>query len=127
MYQRPNQAGQVMPSEDTVLYPDDRLVVLASISGLRRIEQHQLATKTWGIEVQAALTADARFDGASEIARITGLNLGLARQFMAQIPGQLPQPLYHHQALRLVRHLHRVQVKAQMIATPASPSSEFVG
>ena len=105
-----------MPSEDTVLYPGDRLVVLASIQGLRRIEQRQLAPKVWAVEVEAALTADAGFDGASEIARITGLNLGTARQFMAQIPGTIPQPLYHHQALRLVRHLRRVRVQARVVS-----------
>lgn len=115
-HQRPNHTGQVMPSEDTVLYPGDRLVVLASIQGLRRIEQRQLAPKVWAVEVEAALTADAGFDGASEIARITGLNLGTARQFMAQIPGTIPQPLYHHQALRLVRHLRRVRVQARVVS-----------
>ena len=113
-HQRPHQVGQVMPSEDTVLYPGDRLVVLASISDLRRIEQQQLAPKVWAVDVESALTADARFDGASEIARITGLNLGTARQFMTQIPGRLPQALYHHQALRLVRHLRRACVQARV-------------
>jgi Trk K+ transport system NAD-binding subunit len=114
-HQRSNQIGQVIPSEDTVLYPGDRLVVLASIQGLRRIEQRQLAPKTWAVEVETVLTADAHFDGSSEIARITGLNLGTARQFMAQIPGTIPQPLYHHQALRLVRHLRRVRVQARVV------------
>lgn len=118
-HQRPHHPGQVMPSEDTVLHPEDRLVILASISGLRRIEQQQSAPKVWTIEVEAALTADARFGGASEIARITGLNLGLARQLMTHLPSRLPQPLYHHQALRLVRHLHRAQVKARVILPEA--------
>jgi Trk K+ transport system NAD-binding subunit len=116
-HQRPHHIGQAMPSEDTVLHPGDRLVILASISGLHRIEQHQLAPKISVVEVEAALTSDARFDGATEIARITGLTLGTARQLMAQIPARIPQPLYQHQALRLVRHLNRIQVKAQVLPT----------
>lgn len=31
---------------------------------------------------------------------------------MEHLPGVLPRPLYEHQALRLVRHLRRVQVDA---------------
>lgn len=114
-HQRPNQTGKVMPSEDINLQSGDRLVVLATISGLRRIEQRQLAPQIWKIRVEAALTTDALFDGASEIARISGYKLGDARDFMAKLPNTLPQSMYRHQALRLVRLLTRVQVKASIV------------
>jgi hypothetical protein len=104
-----------MPSEDINLQSGDRLVVLATISGLRRIEQRQLAPQTWKIQVEAALTTDALFDGASEIARISGYKLGDARDFMAKLPNILPKSMYRHQALRLVRLLTRVQVKASIV------------
>ncbi|NJL49731.1 MAG: hypothetical protein HC929_22750 [Leptolyngbyaceae cyanobacterium SM2_5_2] len=114
-HQRQNQTGKVMPSEDISLQLGDRLVVLATISGLRRIEQRKLAPQTWRIHVEAALTADALFDGASEIARISGYKLGDARDFMAKLPNTLPKPMYRHQALRLVRLLTRAQVKASIV------------
>jgi hypothetical protein len=41
-----------MPSEDTRLQRADRLVVLATIGELRRIEQCQLAPRTWQIHVE---------------------------------------------------------------------------
>ncbi|WP_035991606.1 potassium channel family protein [Leptolyngbya sp. KIOST-1] len=115
-HQRSPQAGKVMPSDDTLLQGGDRLVVLASIGGLRRIEQCQRAPRTWRLHIDRALTADALFEGAAEIARITGCSLGNAREFMAKLPGTLPIPLYQHQALRLARLLTRAQVKAQVIA-----------
>jgi Trk K+ transport system NAD-binding subunit len=114
-HQRSNQSGSVMPSDDIRLHSGDRLVVLATIGGLRRIEQRQLAPRTWRIHLEKALTANALFDGAAEIARISGYRLGNAREFMAQLPSILPQPLYHHQALRLARRLNRSQVTAQIL------------
>jgi Trk K+ transport system NAD-binding subunit len=117
-HQRQAQAGKVMPSEDTSLQAGDRLVVLATISGLRRIEQRQLFPKTWYIHVERALTADALFDGASEIARISGFKLGAARDFMAQLPNPLPQAMYQHQACRLARLLTRAQVNASVVPPP---------
>ena len=119
-HQRDRQEGKVMPSEDTRLQMGDRLVVLATIGGLRRIEQRQLAPRTWQIHVEKALTADALFDGAAEIARVSGHRLGDARDFMAKLPGILPQPLYQHQALRLTRLLSRAQVRAQVLPLPSA-------
>jgi Trk K+ transport system NAD-binding subunit len=117
-HQRQPEAGKMMPSEDMRLQPGDRLVVLASIGGLRRVEQRQMAPRTWHLHIEKALTADALFDGAAEIARISGYRLGDAREFMAHLPGTLPQPLHQHQALRLARLLGRAQVKAQVMAPP---------
>ncbi|MBE9138765.1 NAD-binding protein [Nodosilinea sp. LEGE 07088] len=114
-HQRPDQPGNVMPSDDSRLHIGDRLVVLATIGGLRRIEQGQLAPRTWHIHLEKALTANALFDGAAEIARISGYRLGNAREFMTQLPSTLPQPLYRHQAMRLARRLNRSQVTAQIL------------
>lgn len=123
LHQRQPQRSKLMPSDDTRLQPGDRLVVLATIGGLRRIEQGQMAPRTWKLHLEAALTADAVFDGATEIARVSGYNLGDARALMAQLPGTLPRPLYRHQALRLARLLTRAQVKAQVASPRRSPSA----
>ena len=116
---------KAMPSSDIRLQAGDRLFVLASIRGLRRIEQGQLAERHWLIKVEAALTHDARFDGAGEIACITGCDIGAAREFMAHLPSVFPQRLYRHQALRLVRRLIKLRVKAQVL--PVTPNSEWDG
>lgn len=118
-HQHSGQPGRLLPSEDAWLQPGDRLVVLATISGLRRIEQRQMAPRTWRIHLDKALTADALFDGAAEIARVSGYRLGDAREFMAQLPGTLPLPLYRQQALRLSRLLTRAQVKAEVVPPPS--------
>jgi Trk K+ transport system NAD-binding subunit len=114
-YQRPGAPATAMPSEDQQLHPGDQLVVIATIRGLRRVEQGQRAQPTWQVQVDRALTPDSLFEGASEIARIAGCKLGDAREFMAFLPGVLPFPLYRHQAERLVRSLNRVQVRATIL------------
>nr|WP_278003494.1 NAD-binding protein [Nodosilinea sp. TSF1-S3] len=117
-HQAQSQPGKIMPSDDLRLQPGDRLVVLATISGLRRIEQRELAPRTWYLHLEKAFTTDALFDGAAEIARVAGYRLGTAREFMARLPGVLPLPLYRHQALRLSRLLTRAQVKTEVVSPP---------
>ncbi|MFM7218979.1 MAG: potassium channel family protein [Nodosilinea sp.] len=124
-HQRPPQAGQVMPSEDTVLRVGDRLVVLATISGLRCIEQRQLANPTCTVAVDHAINPTALFDGAAEIARTSGLPLAAARDCMVQLPCTLPQPLYPQQAHRLVRLLAQSQISARVV--DYGPASQAVG
>jgi Trk K+ transport system NAD-binding subunit len=124
-HQRLPQAGQVMPSEDTVLRIGDRLVVLATILGLRCIEQRQLASPTCTVAVDHAINPTALFDGAAEIARSSGLSLAAARDCMAQIPCTLPQPLYPQQAHRLVRLLAQSQISARVV--DYGPTSQAVG
>ncbi|NET35671.1 MAG: potassium transporter [Cyanothece sp. SIO1E1] len=106
---------KLMPSDDVRLQGGDRLFVLATINGLKRIEQGQLAQPHWQIRVERALTQDAAFDGATELACVSGCNISLAREFMQQIPAVFPQRLYRHQALRLVRKLIKNQVHAKVL------------
>lgn len=108
---------KLMPSEDLRLTEGDRLVLLATIDGLRRIEQGRLgiSPKRWRVRVDRARNSNAAFEGANLIARITGCPLGMARDLMTNLPGVLRSPLYHHQALRLVRELGRTQVDAQVV------------
>lgn len=106
---------KLMPSEDLRLAVGDRLVVLATIDGLQRIEQGNLSLKHWQVRVDQVLNPDAAFEGANLITRIVGCPLGMARDLMANLPGVLRSSLHHHQALRLVRELGRIQVNAEAI------------
>lgn len=106
---------KVMPSDDTLLNVGDRLVVLSTIRGLRRIEQDDRAPQQRQIRILKAQTADAVFEGGTEIARVTGCDLGEARDLMHHLPGIFPHKLYLHQALRLVRRLQRLRVSAELL------------
>lgn len=116
LHQRAPDPAQIMPSDDVHLQVGDRLVVLATIRGLRRIEQGRQARRQWRVEITQAVSPEAAFDGAAEIARITGCDIGVARQLMTRLPATVPHTLHRHQALRLVRMLTRSRVSARVLA-----------
>ena len=134
LYQKDQEAPKFIPSDDTRLAVGDRMVVLATSNGLRRIEHgiSSITPKGWRVEVEKALTEEAVFEGANAIARISGCSLGNARDLMKSLPGTLRSPLYKHQAQRLVRELNKAQVKAKAVpitnksqpgdSTPLQPS-----
>lgn len=115
LYQHPGEPDALMPSDDIRLQEGDRLLVLATIRGLRRIEQGKRVRQQWQVAIDRALTRDAQFEGASEIACVSGCDISEARSFMQKLPGQFPHRLYRHQALRLVRQLLRQQVQARVV------------
>jgi hypothetical protein len=121
LYQKQQEPSRLMPSEDIRLAVGDRMVVLATSNGLRRIEQGigSITPKTWRIQVEKALTDDAIFEGANAIARISGCSLNMARDLMKNLPGTLRSPLYKHQAQRLVRELGKAQVVARLVPIAA--------
>ncbi len=117
IYQQPNRASVPLPLDELPLKVGDRLVVLATIEGLRRIEQGLLniEAKQWQIRIERALTTDAIFDGANAITRITGCSLNLARETMNNLPQTLPVLLYQHQAHRLIKELKKTLVVSHLL------------
>jgi Trk K+ transport system NAD-binding subunit len=117
LYQKGEETPDLMPSDDVRLGVGDRMVVLATSHGLRRIEEGiaSIAPKRWHVNVDRALTSEAIFEGAIAIARISGCDLTTARTLMHNLPGTLRSPLYKHQAQRLVRELSKAQVKAHIV------------
>ncbi|HEY9649503.1 MAG TPA: NAD-binding protein, partial [Coleofasciculaceae cyanobacterium] len=121
VYQKERDISKLMPSEDIRLGVGDRMIVLATSNGLRRIEQGRISItpKHWRVQVEKALTEEAMFEGANIIARISGCSLNTARDLMKSLPGTLQLPLYKHQAQRLVQELARTQVVARLV--PIAP------
>ncbi|MBF2036335.1 MAG: NAD-binding protein [Leptolyngbyaceae cyanobacterium T60_A2020_046] len=118
---RSHQPPRVMPSDDVRLHAGDRLVVLATIRGLRRIEQGDLAPQQWQVQIDQVYAAEGEFEGAAEIARATGLDIGDTRSLLQALPVVLPKRLYRHQALRLVRLLTRSRVQARVLPLQDEP------
>ena len=117
IYQQPNRSPVTLPLDGLTLKVGDRLIVLATIDGLRRIEQGKLnqTAKQWQIRIERALTNDAIFDGANTIAKITGCNLTLARETMNNSPQTLTVLLYPNQAHRLIKELKKTLVISYLL------------
>jgi len=107
-----------MPPEDHRLSPGDILFVLATMEGLRRIELGTLLPRQCVVRVNGvrkALMAFARFEGANVIARISGCDMGSARDIMERLPAELPQPVYRHQGYLIVKMLKNSLVDAELL------------
>jgi Trk K+ transport system NAD-binding subunit len=118
LHQRQGRDATPMPGDDVRLQVADRLVVLATIPGLKRIEQGDRRPPQWQVCVERVLYPGCEFEGGSTIARISGCDLIVARGLMQQLPATLELPLYQHQALRLIRELRKVQVRAHLQQLP---------
>ena len=116
LYQSESHAAVFIPEEDIRIRVGDRIVLLATVTSLQRIERGDIdiISRSWQVHLEKALYQDAIFDGGNIIARITGCNLAFARELMNSLPQTLPIPLYQHQAERLVRELKKSQVQAYL-------------
>ncbi len=108
-----------MPSDDLQLRLGDRLFVLATIEGLQRVESGQRRPRTCQIYIDKVFTPEGGFLGANELSRVSGCDLKTARDFMNDVPGKFPVPIYTHQAHRLVERLQSLRILAH--ALPIDP------
>lgn len=98
-----------MPSDDEVMNMGDRLTVLASISGLRRIELGNLhLPKRWQLRAKPPLNSSVLLDAGNKLKNISGCDLELARRFMDSLPAAIELPMYDTQAYRLGQILIRL-------------------
>ena len=98
-----------MPSDDEVMKVGDRLTILASISGLRRIELGNLhLPKRWQLRAKPPLNSSVLLDAGNKLKNISGCDLELARRFMQSLPAAIELPMYDTQAYRLGEALIRL-------------------
>lgn len=98
----------ILPSDDRILQVGDRLVVLASINGLRRIEYGELVPpRCWRLEVKNPVNSLFLYECGNDLARISGCDLNQARAFMNTLPNTINLYLYDYQAYRLEQELRR--------------------
>jgi voltage-gated potassium channel Kch len=98
-----------MPSDDEVMKAGDRLTILASISGLRRIELGNLhLPKRWQLRAKPPLNSSVLLDAGNKLKNISGCDLELARRFMESLPAAIELPMYDAQAHRLGQALMRL-------------------
>lgn len=98
----------IFPGDDLRLEVGDRLTVLSTINGLRRIELGEFSPpRRWTLTAQPPLTSDFTHTAGSELSRLTGCPLSTAREFMESLPNSIELEMYTHQANRLRQTLSR--------------------
>ncbi|MFM7423775.1 MAG: NAD-binding protein [Elainella sp.] len=98
----------LFPTDERQLHQGDRLVVLASMNGLRRIEHGDLTPpQRWQLTAQRPLNQSFLHYSGNDLARISGCSLNTARAFMENLPGSIDLFMYDYQAHRLQEALSR--------------------
>jgi Trk K+ transport system NAD-binding subunit len=122
LHQQPEHPATLLPPDDLRLNVGDRLIVLVTIDGLRRIEQGKISIKpkSWQLRVEKALTPDAIWSGTQAIAKGTGCPVETVQKLMNALPATLPTLLYKHQGQRLVKELRQCQVQSALMPLPKS-------
>lgn len=115
LHQKSPNSPTLMPSDDLLLAIGDRLIVLATIEGLQKVEAGNRYPKCWQLKVESALTEEGIFEGANTISRLSGCPLSTSRELMKNLPGMLIFPLYKPQGERLVKALSKLRVFAQLL------------
>ncbi len=97
-----------MPSDDLRVHIRDKLYVLSSINGLRRIEQGEMTPpRQWVLEVDAPLNPNMLSEAGSMLAKLSNAPLDRCRELMETLPNKLQLDLYDYQAHRLMQELKR--------------------
>jgi Trk K+ transport system NAD-binding subunit len=112
--------GQINPSDDIRLESGDKVVVLATVDALRRIEHGELAPPRWRLVIDSCISSDTAFEAGNIIARIASCDLAIARKALTKLPGELATPVYRQQGIRLVRELGKIKVGARLAEAETS-------
>ncbi|NEZ62430.1 potassium transporter TrkA [Leptolyngbyaceae cyanobacterium CCMR0082] len=97
-----------MPSDDLRAHLGDKLYVLSSINGLRRIERGEMTPpRQWLLEVDSPLNPTMLSEAGSLLAKLSNVQLDKCRQLMKTLPNTLQLSLYDYQAHRLMQELKR--------------------
>jgi Trk K+ transport system NAD-binding subunit len=113
---------QFFPSDDLRVGEGDRLVLLGGIDGLRAIEKGRAKRPAYTVDIEAAASPQAAFEGARVMARVSGCEVALAADVMNGVSTIHAVPLYAEQARRLVRELAALGITARVSdGSPAGP------
>ncbi len=101
--------GNTMPSDEIRLNVGDRLVVLASINGLQRIERNEIIPPMqWRLFAEPPRVKGNLIDAGNRLENISGCDLKQARTFMDSLPTTIDLALYPYQANRLQHELKKL-------------------
>jgi voltage-gated potassium channel Kch len=106
----------ILPSDDERLQPGDRLFVLATISGLRRIERAELAPpRQWqlyarelNVSTVSTNYSQVLHEATQKLESISGCPRERSREFLRYLPNSMELPLYDAQAYRLGQELGKL-------------------
>ena len=114
----PQAASSIMlPDIDYRLAAGDRLLLLSTMDGLRRIENNlpALMPDRWALNIPPLLISEQRFEVAHILARFANTPLAEARERLAEPSTVWRLTLYRYQAERLRQELAKRNIHARLL------------
>lgn len=97
-----------MPGDERRLQDGDRLHLLSSINGLRRIERGDMVSPhRWRLQLAEPLDQRALLPAGNMLMQLSGLELRWCRELMDDLPTTVELSLYEYQAYRLREELQQ--------------------
>ncbi|MEM6596546.1 MAG: NAD-binding protein [Cyanobacteria bacterium P01_C01_bin.69] len=94
----------LMPTDEQYLMPGDRLFVLSSINGLRRIEREEMTQpRRWRIAADRLSEPSSSADIVQILSELANCSPSQAKSFVDQLPASMDIKLYDYQAARLIQ------------------------
>ena len=114
----------ILPTDEQHLSVGDRLFVLSSINGLRRIERGEMTPpRRWQLSADKPATPEIIFDTVQLLARLTDCAIEDAQQFVQSAPAKtLEVNLYDYQAAHIVQKLRE---RFPLKITPLGMATHF--
>lgn len=112
-----DSGDSLMPSETWMLQAGDRLILLSTIDGLRRIERGQVRPpRVWRLVAGKPLNRGNLSEIGTTLHRISGLHLNTANTFAQNLPGTIYVRLYDYPAHHLLAELQKLAPDVTLVA-----------
>ncbi len=94
----------LLPTDEQRLVPKDKLFVLSSINGLRRIEREEMTPpRRWNLAAETLPIDTAAAYVVQVLVELAGCSASQAQNFVNQLPTTIKLDLYDYQAAKLVQ------------------------
>ena len=102
-----NPCTVLMPTDEQRILPGDRLFVLSSINGLRRIERgERTPPRRWQLSAEAPSNhAQPLADVVRLLVQVADCSPERANRFVQDLPSDMAIDLYDYQAAHLIQHM----------------------
>lgn len=114
----------ILPTDEQHLNVGDRLFILSSINGLRRIERGEMTPpRRWQLSADRSATPEAVSDTVQLLARLTDCAIEDAQRFVQAAPAKTMEVnLYDYQAAHIVQKLRE---RFPLTITPLGMATHF--
>jgi hypothetical protein len=119
LHTAPGGSPEPLPREEGQLQPGARLVVLATLEALHRVEQGEVRPPAWCLRILSVPAEASRLPALQTLARFLGGVPSAMAPFLDLSNGEPQTPPLHAQPARLLAdQLRLLGIRCQLVAAP---------